>query len=208
MTLRTNLLLTALLFAVAGLVVTPAAHADDAKSDVKKDNSKEAKKGPELKLASGRIKLQAPGEWEVKRPRTRIVQYEFAAPAAKGDKIPARITIMGAGGGVDANVNRWMGQFTQPDGKSTKERTKVDKKKLEGGELHVVDIKGTFLDKQGGPFAPGPTVKRPDYRMLGAIIVTPKLGQYFVKMYGPKATVDAQEKAFKKMVANAQIAGE
>ena len=168
------------------------------------DDKKDAK-APVISLAGGKISLAAPVAWEKKKPRSRIVQYEFAAPVAKGDKIAGRITVMGAGGSVDANVQRWMGQFTQPDGKSTKDRTKVTKKTIVGGQLHVVDITGTFLDKTGGPFAPGPTVKRDNYRMLGAIIVTPKLGQYFVKMYGPKATIDAQAKAFQKMVEEAKI---
>lgn len=184
------------LFAGAALQV----RADD------KAKKEDKKKPTKISLAGGKVTMTAPKAWEVKKPRTRIVQYEFAAPVVKGDKIPGRITVMGAGGGVEANVNRWMGQFVQPDDKTTKERTKVTKKKLEGGELHVVDISGTFLDKQGGPFAPGPTVKRENYRMLGAIVVTPRLGQYFVKLYGPKKTIDAQAKAFNKMVAATKIA--
>jgi hypothetical protein len=36
--------------------------------------------------------------------------------------------------------------------------------------------------------------------MLGAIIVGGEQGNYFVKAYGPKKTMDASEEAFKKMI--------
>ncbi len=53
--------------------------------------------------------------------QTRIVEHEFAIPAAEGDKADGRFTIMAAGGSVDANIDRWYAQFSQPDGGSTKE---------------------------------------------------------------------------------------
>jgi hypothetical protein len=168
--------------------------ADDAK----------AKKGASISLGEGAISMMAPSTWEVKKPRSRIVQYEFAAPVAKDDKIPGRVTIMGAGGSIDDNLNRWMGQFVQTDGKTTKQHTKVTKKELTVGVLHVVDITGTFMDRAGGPFTRAPTVKREGYRMLGAIIVTPKSGQYFVKLYGPKATIESHAAGFRKMVEGAK----
>ncbi len=187
--------------AVALLLLTccTALYADDAK--------KKKKESTPVSLGDGAISMKAPGEWEVKKPRSRIVRYEFAAPVAKGDKIPGRVTIMGAGGSIEDNVERWMRQFIQTDGKTTKEHTKVTKKELAGGILHVVDITGTFMDKPGGPFTRTPAVKREGYRMLGAIIVTPKSGQYFVKLYGPKATIKSHAAAFQKMVEDAKLGG-
>ena len=109
---------------------------------------------------------------------------------------------MGAGGSVDANINRWMTQFTQKDGKATRDRAKIEKFKVAGQEVHLVDIGGQFKD-QRGPFAPA--TLREDYRMMGAIIVTDKLGQYFVKMTGPQKTITANEKAFKKMIDSLKV---
>ena len=126
-----------------------------------------------------------------------IIEHEFAIPAAKGDAADGRMTVMGAGGGIEANIERWYGQFTQPDGGSTRERAKVKKIKAGGQDVHLVDISGTFKD-QRGPAAPA--AERPKYRMLAAIIVTQSLGNYFVKLYGPERTVADQEKAFVTMI--------
>ncbi len=155
-----------------------------------------------IALADGKITLQAPKGWERQKPRTNIVDYEFAAPAVEGDKTAGRVTVMGAGGSVEANINRWIGQFSQADGTATRERAVIEKGKVDGQEVHLVDIAGTFKD-QRGPFAPA-TI-REDYRMMGAIIVTEKLGQYFVKLYGPKKTIAANEKAFKEMIESLKV---
>ena len=140
--------------------------------------------------------LVAPGNWEAKEPRSRIVEYEFETPKAEGDEFPGRVTVMGAGGGVEANIDRWKGQFKSDEGD-----VKADVKELKVADqaVHVVNIKGVYLDKPG-PFVPGPGTERPNYRMLGAIITTKEAGQYFVKLYGPEKTIAAAEPGFMKMV--------
>lgn len=166
--------------------------------------SAEDKPDPGITLAEGKIVLKTPKEWVRKQPRTKIVDHEFETPAVEGDKIAGRITVMGAGGTVEANIDRWIGQFTQPDGKSTKDKASVQKLKVGGQEVHYVDISGTYKD-QAGPFSNAPAVMRENYRMLGAIVVTDKLGNYFIKYYGPKDTVAANEKLFKEMVNSLEM---
>ena len=146
-----------------------------------------------MKLAEGKLIIRVADSWKRVKPRVRIIDHEFSIPAVEGDSQAGRMTVMGAGGSIDANVARWMGQFTQPDGKNTAARTKLEKKTIAGQEVHFVDISGTFDDKRG-PFAPG--VKRSKYRMLSAIILTKKRGNYFVKCYGPEKTMAKNEKAF------------
>jgi hypothetical protein len=151
----------------------------------------------EMALGGGKLRLKAPANWVRKQPQTSIVEHEFAIPASKGDTADGRLTVMAAGGGVEANIDRWYGQFTQPDGGSTRERAKVKKAKLAGEEVHLVDVSGTFKD-QRGPAAPA--VERPKYRMLAAIIATKSAGNYFIKFYGPERTVADNEKAFQAMI--------
>ena len=169
-----------------------------------KPAEKPAEKGAnrDIALAEGKLQLTAPEAWVRKQPKTRIVEHEFAIPVVGGDEIEGRFTVMGAGGGVDANIQRWLGQFTQPDGSSTKEKSKVQKMQINGVEVHYVDIAGDFKD-QPGPFAPA--VTRENYRMLGAIIVTEKAGMHFLKLYGPKATVSGQEEPFKQMLNGLKV---
>lgn len=152
-------------------------------------------------LARGAITLKVAESWEKpKKARSRIIESEFSVPAAKGDKVPGRLTMMRSGGSLKQNIDRWIGQFTQPDGKPTKDVAKVTEKKVHGQEVTVVDISGTFKETMGGgPFAPGKTVVREDYRMLGGIAQT-AAGQYFFKLYGPKTTVAEAEKAFNQMI--------
>ena len=128
-----------------------------------------------------------------------------------------------AGGGIEANIARWESQFKSSDGKplaSLAEESeakggdpegettdlamplkegKISKKIRVGGfEVHTVDLRGTFVDRPGGPV--GPSVDRAGYRMLGAIIPTEKHGVWFVKLTGPQQTMGVAEKGFWAMV--------
>ncbi len=149
-----------------------------------------------LLLSLGKLALRAPVDWVSKPPRSQLISYELAAPAAKGDAEGGRLTVMAAGGGVEANVARWCGQFTQPDGGDTRQRAKVEKLSIANQEVHLVDIAGTYDDK---PAAFSPGVKKEKFRMLAAIIVT-KEASFFLKFSGPQATIEAQAQAFRDMI--------
>ncbi len=151
-----------------------------------------AEERTELRL--GKLRMTAPQQWKQVQPRVRIIAYEFAAPRAKGDPADGRVTVMAAGGSIEANIARWKRQFRGENGAAP--QAKVEKKKINGFTVHLVDLSGTYLD-QRGPFAPA--VPRPGYRMLGAIIQTPE-ANFFVKFYGPAATVAQHEKAFRRMI--------
>lgn len=173
------------LFPILALVATAAQPADKERT---------------IKLGEGKLTLQAPEKWTRKEPKVRIIEHEFAVEGKKGQD-PGRVTIMGAGGTVQQNIDRWIGQFTQPDGKNSKEKAKTEKKKIAGLEVHIVDIAGTYKDMPAGPFARGKTIERENYRMLAAIIPGgPAIGNYFVKFYGPAELVKENEKAFYKMI--------
>ncbi len=151
-------------------------------------------------IGDGAYQMTAPAGWVRKQPRTKIVEHEFEIPPATGDENPGRATVMGAGGSIDDNIDRWAGQFTQPDGSGTREKhTKTKKFTIAGQDVTVVEIDGTYEDKPI-PFAPGPGTPRPDYRMLSAIVQTKKAGNYFIKFYGPAKTVAASEAGFMKML--------
>ncbi len=159
-----------------------------------------AQEPTKIELSDGKLIMTAPAAWKKMQPKSSIVQYEFSAPAdAKADAETARITLMQAGGSIDANIERWYGQFEQPDGKSTKDKSKTEKFEVDGQTVHWVDIPGNFKETMGGgPFSGGKTVVREDYRMLGAIIVTTDQTQYFIKLTGPKDVVEKLSDGFKK----------
>ncbi len=153
-----------------------------------------------IPLAEGKLVLHAPDKWVRKEPRSRIIEHEFAAEGKKGQD-PARLTVMGAGGSIEQNIDRWIAQFSQPDGKKSKDKAKLETKKVAGLEVRVLDISGTFKDMPAGPFAGGKSIDRENYRMLSAIIVGgPTVGNYFIKFYGPSEVVKEHEKPFYKMI--------
>lgn len=147
--------------------------------------------GQVVKLAGGKFLMSGPKGWTKKTPRVNIIEAEFAIPKVEGDAADGRLTVMASGGGVEANVDRWKGQFTKT------EKSSVEKMKIDGFEAHLVDISGTFKD-QRGPFAPA--TMRKGYRMMGAIIVMEDGPDYFAKFYGPEKTIEKNSKAFVEFV--------
>jgi len=177
---------------IAALLCLAPAFAEEEKAEKKEPTP--------FTVAEGKLAFKAPGEWTKKKPKSNIIEVEFEAAAAKGDDNAGRLTIMGAGGNVQQNIERWYGQFLQPDGSETKKAAKVEKKTIGGNPVHVVDIAGTYKDSPAGPFAGGKTVNRENYRMLAAIIETKSAGNYFIKFYGPKGTITENEKAFHELL--------
>jgi hypothetical protein len=165
---------------------------------------KDAKDDGKMLLAEGRFEMTVPENWQRKQPRVNIIDYEFEVPASDGDANPGRMTVMGAGGTVEDNLNRWYGQFRQTDDSATSKAAKVEQKEVASQKVTVVDVAGTYLDKPGGPFAGGPTIERADYRMLAAVVETTKKGKktgnYFIKLIGPKQTIADSQEAFAKMI--------
>jgi hypothetical protein len=151
-------------------------------------------------IAGGGFTLEAPADWQRVEPKSGIVETEFSVPGPGAADAPGRMTVMGAGGSVQANIDRWYGQFTQPDGSATKDRGTTKKLKIAGCDVTLVDVGGTYKDMPGGPFAGGAAVDRPEYRMLAAIVETPEGGNQFLKFYGPSATVTPHVDGFRQMV--------
>jgi len=154
----------------------------------------------EFTVAEGRFSLAAPDSFKRVRPRSMMVETEFSLPPIAGDEGSGRFTVMGAGGSIEANIDRWIGQFSQPDGSATKDKAAVKKLKVAGCSVTLVDVTGTYKDMPGGPFAGGRVIERTDYRMLAAIIETGDAGNYFLKLYGPAKTVGNSADGFRKMV--------
>ncbi len=162
----------------------------------------------EFTVADGRFSLAAPPAFKRVRPRSMMVETEFSLPPVAGDESPGRLTVMGAGGTVEANIDRWFGQFSQPDGSATKDKAAIKKLKVAGCAVTLVDVSGTYKDMPGGPFAGGRAIERPDYRMLAAIIETGGAGNYFLKLYGPAKTVGNSADGFRTMVEGMVATGD
>jgi hypothetical protein len=147
------------------------------------------------------IKWTAPSGWKQDAPRPmRVATYSI--PAAKGDPEPAECAVFyfgaGQGGSIDANVQRWVAQFETADGKPL--GSPVAKKgKINKLPVTRLDLEGTYLASTG-PMAPTP-VKRPGYKLMGAIVEAPD-GPVFFKLTGPAKTVAAAKADFEKLLSS------
>ena len=101
----------------------------------------------------------------------------------------------GQGGGIEANVERWKGQFRQPGGKPVE--VKPAKRTIHGLAVTSLDISGEYSG-MGGPMAAEKSVK-PGYRLLGAIVEGPG-GNVFLKFTGPAKTIAANQKKFEQLL--------
>lgn len=144
------------------------------------------------------ITLTAPATWSRAQPRSTFIVAEFGLAKAEGDAADGRLTVSTAGGSIEANIDRWKGQFSGAAKPPTEE--KLD---TAVGKVTVVDLAGEFND-QAGPFAPA--AKRSGYRMIAAII--PINGElHFIKAVGPEKTIAAHAEEIKAFVRSAQKNG-
>src|SRR5690606_20438001 len=127
----------------------------------------------------------------------RLVEVEFSIPEAEEGVGPGRMTIMASGGTVKANLDRWIGQFRTADGKGLEEVEPAEHE-VSGLKVTTLDLSGTYRDMPRGPF--GPAMELPDHRMIGAIIPTDGEGTYYVKLYGPAATIEKVAEPFMEMI--------
>ncbi|HQR34241.1 MAG TPA: hypothetical protein PLK30_15995 [Blastocatellia bacterium] len=143
------------------------------------------------------VKWTAPSGWEVK-PASGMRAATYIIPPAKGDTDGGECAVfVNIGGGVQPNIDRWIGQFEQPDGSASAAKAKQGKETINGFPVTTVDLTGTFA---GGGMAMGqaPT-KKPGYRLLGAIVEGPS-GEVFFKLTGPAKTIAAAQNDFRAML--------
>ena len=144
----------------------------------------------------GGLKSTAPASWKEVPVSNPMRVKQFTVPGKDGD---AEVVIFffgeGQGGSIDANLERWKKQFQPAAGESADSNSKTSTVKLaSGGKATVLDIHGTYLYK-AKPMDPGPGEPRPNYRMLAAVLESPK-GNYFIRLVGPGKTVEQNKKDF------------
>ena len=166
------------------IVVQPAFCQD------KTDKKDPAAKAEVLEIGNGKVVITKPESWKA-MPEGMMIDKEFRVPA-EGDGA-ARITVSRAGGGVEPNITRWIGQFEG----ATKENTKVEKKDVDQTKVSIVEIEGTFKESKG-PNAP--IKKQENYKMLSAILELKDGALIFVKATGPKDTIAKMREDFIKMI--------
>ncbi len=138
----------------------------------------------------GGFKFTVPADWQEQPPKSVELLGEFSLPGEGG---PARLTLSSAGGGLEANLERWQGQFSRGPNDPEPRQSEIT---FDGQKGTLIELSGTYT----GMFARNPDK---NWRMLGVIVpIGPT--NFFVKLTGPQATVTAQRDAFIKFVESAK----
>ena len=141
-----------------------------------------------------------PEGWSEEKPSSsmRLTQFTLARDE-QGNPTVQAIVFGGITGGAEANLERWMGQFQPPAGKSRDEWVEVTKSEQAGMTVTRAEIEGTFL---GGMGTAGPeSAEGEPWKMLGAVVEGPA-GEFHVKLVGPASLVDDNEDEFDALLAS------
>lgn len=148
----------------------------------------------------GPIKAKVPSEWAERTPSSSMRKAQYSLPKVAGDGEDAELAVFyfgpGQGGSVEANIERWIGQISQPDGSSSKDKAKTTKKDVGGMPVTLVDVNGTY---SAGMMSSAPP--RQGYRMLAAVAETAE-GPWFFKLTGPEKTVANWSKSFDQFIGS------
>jgi hypothetical protein len=90
----------------------------------------------------------------------------------------------GQGGSIEANLDRWQGQFSQ--------KGKVTKRSVNGVAMTAIDLAGTYTE---GPHA--------NYRMVATVAEGPK-GNLFIRFIGPQKTVTSEMPKYEQLISTFQ----
>jgi hypothetical protein len=146
--------------------------------------------------SNSNLKFAPPPGWVSETPSSSSRQAQYKLPRIQGDPEDAEVAVYyfsGGGGSTQSNVNRWIGQFTGPDGKSAPDSPKITHKTVGSISLTVVDVSGTYSSSMGMMQQSGGA--KPNFRMIGVIAET-ESGPWFIKLTGPEKTVAKWESSF------------
>ena len=147
-------------------------------------------------LAVASLKFDVPAGWVSMTPGSASRLAEFTLPKVAADSEDATVTVYyfgNQGGSVQANIDRWIGQLAQPDGRASKDVAKTTTLESKSGlKITLLDVSGTYVAE----VTPGSAehFNKPGFRQLAAVVDTAN-GPHFVKVVGPAATVAKWEGA-------------
>lgn len=166
-----------------------------------KSDQPEAEGTPNVSGGEQKLKYTVPDGWIAETPQSRMRVAQFRLPGQKGAE-EAELAVFvfpGTGGSVHANLERWYGQFKQPDGADSEEKADVEKKRVNDLDVTIVYVTGTYLQSTGPMMTGGPVKEVPGSAMLATIVET-AADPWFFKAVGPQSTIDHWRPSFETLV--------
>ena len=157
---------------------------------------------PEGRSGLGPFSLAVPADWKPKPTVSGMRAAEFELPPSGGQ---AEVIVYYFGesgaGSVQANIDRWVGQFTQPDGSPSKDAAKVEKATFAGQEASIITVSGRYMARA---MPGGEAVDKADQTLMAAIVPSPK-GPYYFRLIGDRAAVAAQSGKFRELLDSLKL---
>lgn len=147
----------------------------------------------------------APATWIAQPPANPMRRAQYKVPGPGGD---AECVVFyfgpGQGGAPIDNAKRWASQFTDAAGQPATATMKTRTEQVNGVPVLFVEASGAF--QAGSAMGSGTAVTRPDWALLGAVAEGAD-ANWFFKLTGPKATLEAERAAFEGMLRSVKRGG-
>ena len=143
----------------------------------------------------GRLQAKVPKDWEKEQPSSSMRMAQFRFPGNDGDG--ELVIFSGIGGSIDANLNRWYGQFKSETENSVSESAIRTNSQIKDMNVTFSYVEGTYLKSSMGMSRT--KIEMPNYALLAAIVATPD-GLYYFKGTGPKSTMDYHKVYFETFI--------
>jgi hypothetical protein len=155
--------------------------------------AKPAKPAPPL--VDEKVVWQDPPEWK-RRSSSGMRYASYEVPPGKGDPLGGELNVFILSGDVEANVQRWVDEFSNFDLKTLVR----SKRTVNGMPQSIVEIPNGHFS--GGM---GDTKASDNYGLLGAIVVAPSGAEFFFKLTAPSKAVKAARKPFYKLLDSVRV---
>lgn len=154
-----------------------------------------------ITVHQNKLDYSVPDGWIKEEPKSRMRLAQFRLPGQNGvgDAELAVFVFPGTGGSVKDNLKRWYGQFKQPDGADSEEKADLKTLTVNGMNVTVVYLTGTYLQSASPMMMGGPVTEVPSSAMLAAIAET-TTDPWFFKAVGPQSTIDHWRASFDEFV--------
>lgn len=132
-----------------------------------------------------------PATWIEHPPEGMMRAANYTVPGQNGGEAAHIVVFKNIGGSVQANIDRWQGQF-QPDENGNPVQPQISKFEVDGIPVTLVELEGSWM-KMGANWY------TPDQLFVTAVLELPQ-GNVFVRFAGQTDTVLANRADFVNMI--------
>jgi hypothetical protein len=169
----------------------PAHTADPATGTTHANAATQAQDTGDLASAGG-LSWRAPRPLISRPPKSPMRAAEYGVEGDDASELVVSYFGADQGGPIEANITRWITQFSAPDGSAIQPQR--SERTVRGNRISLVEVRGTYSGGMAMPGAP-PKAAQTNAVLLGAIVTGPS-GTVFFKLVGPRAGVDLARPAF------------